>query len=143
MFATEPFRRGQFIAEYTGKRIPSEGADDLDNRYLFEVNSKWTINGATRKNIARYINHGCKPNAEIYIVKSRIKIRARKRIQPGDEITYDYGKDYFDTFIKANGCRCTACLEKRRERQRAYRAKVKRRATRQAKSRKLSGTRQS
>ena len=31
---------------------------------------------------------------------------ARKAIKPGEEITYDYGKEYFDEHIKPFGCRC-------------------------------------
>ena len=54
---------------YSGRKITTEIADELDNRYLFEVNSRWTIDGATRKNRARYINHSCRPNAEVYFVK--------------------------------------------------------------------------
>ena len=33
----------------------------------------------------------------------------------GEEFTYDYGKEYFDTHIKPNGCRCPKCAENRRE----------------------------
>src|SRR6266496_3722076 len=72
-------------------------------RYLFEVNTRWTIDGSNRRNRARYINHSCRPNAEAYFVKHVIKIRAIKNIKPGDEITYHYGRDYFDSFIKALG----------------------------------------
>ena len=52
-------------------------------------------------NLARYINHACRPNAEVYFVKHVIKIRAIKNIKPGDEITYHYGRNYVDAFIKA------------------------------------------
>ena len=43
----------------------------------------------------------------------RVIIVARKKIQPGEEITYDYGKDYFDIFLKPIGCQCDKCREKR------------------------------
>ena len=33
-----------------------------------------------------------------------IKIRAIKSIKPGDEITYHYGRNYVDAFIKPVGC---------------------------------------
>jgi SET domain-containing protein len=79
------------------------GRGRLDNRYMFEINSRWTIDGSSRRNRARYINHSCRPNAEVYFVKHVIKIRAIKNIKPGDEITYHYGRDYFDSFIKAVG----------------------------------------
>jgi hypothetical protein len=36
-----------------------------------------------------------------------------KKIGVGDEITYDYGKDYFDYYIKPYGCKCASCVAKR------------------------------
>lgn len=110
LFATEPIKKGSFIIEYFGPKLSNKEAEELSTKYLFELNSRWTIDGSPRENIARYINHGCKPNAEANIVRGRVKIRAIKTIQPGDEITYNYGKDYFNTFIKPMGCRCIACL---------------------------------
>jgi SET domain-containing protein len=113
MFALEPIRKGRFIARYSGRKIDSDKADELDNKYLFEINSRWTIDGATRRNIARYINHSCRPNAEVYFVGHVIKIRAIKNIKPEQEITYNYGRDYFDSFLRAVGCKCLACVRKR------------------------------
>jgi SET domain-containing protein len=46
-------------------------------------------------------------------VKLVIKIRAIKNIKPGDEITYHYGRNYFEAFIKDVGCRCMACARKK------------------------------
>lgn len=134
LFATEFIPKGRFIIRYTGPRITNEEADRRDNRYLFELNNRWTIDGTTRKNIARYINHSCRPNAEVYFVGHAIKIRARRNIQPGEEIGYDYGRDYFDSFIKPVGCKCLKCLEKRREERSA-----KRLARKRAKSRRKNG----
>jgi hypothetical protein len=113
LFATKPIKKRQFIARYWGRRIPTETADERNNRYMFEVSSRWTIDGSTRRNLARYINHSCRPNAEPFIHAGIIRIRAIKEIEPGEEITYHYGRDYFDTFIKPN-CKCKACRDKRR-----------------------------
>ena len=129
LFARVPIRKGQFILRYSGRKISTETADDLGNRYLFEINSRWTIDGATRKNRARYINHACRPNAEVYFVKHTIKIRAIKNIKPEDEITYHYGRNYVDAFIKAVGCKCKFCARKRTK-LRALKRKRKRRARR-------------
>jgi uncharacterized protein len=108
-----PIKKGQFIIRYSGRKLRSEVADQIDNRYLFEVNARWTIDGSGRRNRARYMNHSCRPNAEVYFVKHVIKIRAIRNIKPDDEITYHYGRDYFDTFIKQVGCKCAACARKR------------------------------
>ena len=142
LFATKLIKRGDFIIEYTGRRINNAEADDLETKYMFELNKRWTIDGSPRRNIARYINHACKPNAETDVVKGKILITAMKRIYPGDEITYHYGRGYFDTFIKPKGCGCPACIEKRREeRAHARRLKLrreKRRAKKLAEARKKS-----
>jgi SET domain-containing protein len=110
LFATEVIEKGAFIIEYTGPRISSEEVSRRRNtRYLFEINSRWTIDGSPRWNTARYINHACRPNAKAGVSRGRIRIKAIKRIKPGDEITYNYGKSYFDTFITPIGCKCLSC----------------------------------
>jgi hypothetical protein len=121
LFSRVPIKKGQYILRYSGRKIPTETADELDTRYLFEINTRWTIDGSSRRNRARYINHACRPNAEVYFVKHVIKIRAIKNIKPGDEITYHYGRNYFEAFIKDAGCRCLACAKKRAELRRASR----------------------
>jgi uncharacterized protein len=113
LFALKPFRRGEFIAYYSGPLIGNKRADELDNKYLFEVNARWTVDGSSRKNIARYVNHSCRPNAEADVKKRKILITAIKTIHPGDEITYNYGRDYFNAFIKQRGCKCAACHQKK------------------------------
>jgi SET domain-containing protein len=114
LFATAPIRKGSFILRYIGRRVSNDEADEIDNRYLFELNSFWSIDGAGRRNVARYINHSCRPNAEVYFVGYSIKIRARRNIRPGEEIAYDYGRDHFDAFIRPKGCKCEKCRERRR-----------------------------
>lgn len=110
LFATEPIAKGTRIVEYVGRIVPTKKADDINSKYLFTVNSRWTIDGAPRRNVARYANHSCRPNAESDIVRGRVFIDAKKNISPGEEITYDYGKEYFDGIIKPMGCRCVKCL---------------------------------
>ena len=98
LFARTPIKKGTFIIRYRGKKIRTEDTEVMDTRYLFEINNRWTIDGSTRSNLARYINHACRPNAEVYFVKHVIRIRAIKNIKPDDEITYHYGRNYVDAF---------------------------------------------
>jgi uncharacterized protein len=114
VFATEPIRKGKYIVEYTGPLLTNKQCEEIDNRYLFEVNARWTIDGSPRSNVARYINHSCRPNADPMIRDRRIRIKAIRNIEPGDEITYDYGKDHFEGFIKPKGCKCAKCMETKR-----------------------------
>ena len=123
VFATEPIRKNKYIVEYTGPLLTNAQCDDrADNRYWFEVKSRWTIDGSPRSNVARYINQSCRPNADPMIRDRRIWIKAIKNIAPGDEITYDYGKDHFNAYIKPKGCLCPKCREKRRKERAGVRA---------------------
>lgn len=111
LYALEPIKKGAFIVEYTGKKIPTKVADELTTKYLFEINRTWTIDGSPRSNRARYINHSCAPNAESDVIKGQVLIFAIKNIAIGEEITFDYGEEYFDEFIKPMGCRCAKCAK--------------------------------
>jgi SET domain-containing protein len=111
LFATKPIKRGGYIATYRGRRISTEEAERREARgarYMFTINSRWTIDGSPRWNLARYINHSCRPNAKAVGRNGGIVIVASHRIEPGEEITFDYGREYFDYFFK-NDCRCSAC----------------------------------
>lgn len=109
LFAMEEIKKGQQIIEYIGTIITAKQADDDKGKYLFELNSKFTIDGKARSNIARYINHSCRGNAESDVKKMRVFISATRTIKAGEEITYDYGKEYFDEFILPIGCKCGFC----------------------------------
>ena len=117
LFATVPIKKGAFIIAYKGVRIPHAEAvrrEARGRRYIFEINSRWSIDGSSRRNLARYANHSCRPNAESALVRGDLIFRAIKPIEPGEEITYDYGQEYFDLFIKPIGCRCGKCMGRRR-----------------------------
>jgi SET domain-containing protein len=120
LFATQPIEKGAIIVNYRGRRIPTSEARQYESKhaskYMFEINSRWTVDGSSRRNLARYANHACRPNAESDLLKGQIVLRAIKTIRPGDEITYDYGREYFDLFLKAKGCKCATCRDKRRKR---------------------------
>lgn len=110
LFAVMGIPRGTKIIQYTGKRISNEEADLQRGRYLFGLDEKYTIDGSSRKNLARYINHSCLPNAYTEIIDEEIWVIAKRRIKEGEEITYHYGAEYFNYFIKPKGCKCLKCL---------------------------------
>jgi SET domain-containing protein len=109
LFATEPIPKGTRIVEYTGPLIPNEEVEKRNGKYFFGVNSKWSIDGSLRSNVARYINHSCRPNAEAFISGRRVWIWSARKIRAGEEIAYDYGEEYFDGVIKPAGCKCEKC----------------------------------
>ena len=139
LFATKPIKKGARIIRYFGPLLDSRKKKDdaVENKYLFELNGRWTIDGSVRKNIARYINHACKPNAESDVSprKRKVVIRAIKNIEPGEEINYDYGTDYFKAYLKPIGCKCAACEKKRKKKRaeaRAERLRLKAKAEKKA-----------
>ena len=139
LFATKPIKTGTKIIRYFGPLLDSRKKQDeeVDNKYLFEINNRWTIDGSVRKNIARYINHSCKPNAESDVSsrKRKVIIRAIKNIDVGEEINYDYGTDYFKIFLKPIGCKCDSCEKKRakkRAEERAEKLRLKKKAEKKA-----------
>jgi SET domain-containing protein len=139
LFATKPIKKGTKIIRYFGPLLDSRKKKDdaIENKYLFELSNRWTIDGSVRKNIARYINHACKPNAESDVKprKRKVVIRAIKNIEPGEEISYDYGTDYFKAYLKPIGCKCEACERKRRKKRaeaRAERLRLKAKAEKKA-----------
>jgi hypothetical protein len=139
LFATRPIKKGAKIVRYFGPLLDTKKKKDdaIENKYLFELNGRWTIDGSVRENIARYINHACKPNAESDVMprKRKVVIRAIKNIEPGEEINYDYGTDYFKAYLKPIGCKCEACEKKRKRKRaeaRAERLRLQARAERKA-----------
>jgi SET domain-containing protein len=107
LFAKKEFKKGETVIEYIGNRVLV--SSDIENRYIFNVNKKWDIDGSPRWNTARYINHSCRPNCEAINRQDRIFIVAKKKIAIGEEITYHYGKGYITSDYFKGGCRCTKC----------------------------------
>lgn len=149
LFATKPIKKGTKIVRYFGPMLDCNKKKDdaVENKYLFQITNRWTIDGSVRENIARYINHACRPNAESDVQKKkrRVYIRAIKDIAPGEEINYDYGTDYFKEYLKPIGCKCDFCEKKRkklraeaREAKKREKAKAEKRAVKAAAAKKLN-----
>lgn len=122
LFAIRPIGKRTRITEYKGRLLrdeEGERAENSGNRYLFEINGRWTIDGKSRKNLGRYANHSCNPNAEPIIVKRRVFINALRDIKPGEEITYSYGNDYLKNLIGKSNCKCGRCCRRKAKKARA------------------------
>jgi uncharacterized protein len=98
------------IIEYVGPVLTEDEAEELGGKYLFGLDDNRVIDGRSRSNLARYINHSCRPNAEERLARNRLWIWSIKEIQAGEEITIDYGEEYFDAYIRQKGCRCESCF---------------------------------
>ena len=109
LFTNDSIKSGKFVIEYHGHLLSDDEAEKKGGKYLCEINSKWTIDGTPRKNIARYINHSCRPNCEAVAQGKHVFVYARRGIKSGEELTYDYGKEYWVDYIKPYGCLCAKC----------------------------------
>ncbi len=112
------------IIEYVGERITkaeSQRRADIPlekhkrNKkhgavYIFELNKRHDIDGNVPYNTARFINHSCDPNCETEIARGHIWITSFKDIQPGEEITYNYGYDYDDYEEHLCNCGTKRCV---------------------------------
>jgi SET domain-containing protein len=98
VFARARIRKGARIIEYTGRRLPWKKAQDLpsadpkDPNYtvFFEVDDGNVIDASVGGNEARWINHSCDPNCETCEEEGRVFIYARRGLEPGEELFYDY-----------------------------------------------------
>ena len=113
LFARTAIPKGACVVEYVGRELSKDEWYTVKSKYLFEVTKAKTIDGSPRWNLARYINHSCRPNCEPEIHKARVYIRAKRAIKPGEELAYNYGPEYFKDFIAPHGCRCTKCAPER------------------------------
>jgi len=112
LFTEEKIPKGACIIEYIGRVATLEEMARDTGKYLFWADKLTMINGNIKTNTARYINHSCRANCEANGPNGRIFIIARRAIKPGEELTYDYGKEYFDKHIKPKGCRCARCAKR-------------------------------
>jgi uncharacterized protein len=119
LFTPEAIPAGERLIEYLGPLISNEEVDKRPNgKYFFGVNSKWSIDGTPRSNLGRYINHSCRPNCEAIVSGRRVWVWSKRALKAGEELNYDYGKEYFDAHLKPVGCKCVKCNERRRGKRR-------------------------
>jgi hypothetical protein len=97
VYTRGPISKGTRIVEYKGELVSQAEAWRREQRYLprrriwiFNVNRRWARDAAFGGNIARYINHACRPNCYVEIDGRTIWIVASHRIERGEELTYDY-----------------------------------------------------
>jgi SET domain-containing protein len=112
LFALEAIPAGKPIIEYKGSILSEDEAEEKGGKYLYGLSNNRALDGSSRKNPARYINHSCKPNAADRISRNRVWIWSLQDIEAGEEITTDYGLEYFDQYIKPIGCLCVKCASR-------------------------------
>jgi len=106
VFAARDIPKKTTVIEYRGKRLTHAQADrryandsDSGHTFLFTLNDRYLIDGGDGGNVARWINHSCKPNCQAWVVehgsgdprKDKVVIESLRDIRAGEELTYDYG----------------------------------------------------
>lgn len=109
MFATRTIPKNTRIIDYAGEKISNQESLKRERRYIrrgriwcFKLTNRTVIDAGVGGNLARFINHSCRPNCYVHIVDGVIWIRAARRIRTGEELTYHYHTDG-DCLI---ACRC-------------------------------------
>jgi uncharacterized protein len=109
VYAVQRIDEDARIVEYKGALISQAEAWRREQRYLprgriwiFDIDTRRARDAAFGGNIARYINHACRPNCYVDIEGRHIWIRASRPIRSGEELTYDYNTGG----VAGIDCRC-------------------------------------
>ncbi len=112
LFAISKIKKGEKIIQYIGDKVTKKEGDrraDIQLKkaeknkkngmvYVFELNTKYDIDGGVVRNYARFINHSCDPNCEVVITNNEICISAIKNLKKDTELTYNYGYPFDSDF---------------------------------------------
>ena len=97
IYSGERITKNSRIIDYAGEKISTTEADRRETKYqrngriwCFTVNRRWVRDAAVGGNMARFINHSCRPNCYVQVVGDVIWIRAARNIRKGEELFYDY-----------------------------------------------------
>ena len=100
VYATKSIAKNTRIIHYAGEKISNQESLKRERRHIrrgdiwcFKLTNRSVIDAGVGGNIARYINHSCRPNCYIEIKDGVIWIRAARTIRRGEEITYHYNTD--------------------------------------------------
>jgi SET domain-containing protein len=120
VFAVRNIKKGETVIEYTGEVITWKEAlrrhphdpTDPNHTFYFHIDDQWVIDAKHGGNAARWINHACKPNCEADEEGGRVFIKALRKIEPGEELFYDYGLvidlPYTKKLKREYACHCGA-----------------------------------
>jgi hypothetical protein len=108
-FAARFIAKGARVIEYIGERITKAESlrrCEAQNWFIFSLDGEFDLDGDVAWNPARFFNHSCAPNCEAICEDGRVWIVALRDLQPGEEITFNYGYDLID--YEEHPCRCGA-----------------------------------
>lgn len=105
LFAEQKFAPGDFIGEYTGvlRYQKPFSVNPSDYKYYYSIvegkRSRYYIDAVEQGNHCRFINHSFQGNLQPITIFScgimHIILVAKTAISIGDQLTYDYGEEYW------------------------------------------------
>ena len=97
VFTQSRITKNTRIIDYAGERITSRQSERREQRHLkagriwcFAVSRRHVIDASVGGNLAKFINHSCRPNCYSQVIGGVIWIRAARNIRAGEELTYRY-----------------------------------------------------
>jgi SET domain-containing protein len=115
VFAAEMIPARLKIGEIRGEAIScAEGrrrAASLQRIMIVEISDRTAIDASKSTDPMRFTNHSCQANARLAIIAGRIEFYSMRAIEPGEEITVNYGATHHEGKLR---CRCGApnCIGK-------------------------------
>jgi uncharacterized protein len=107
LFAEQPLAARRKLGEFTGKKISVQEArrraKNARRIVIVEISETEAIDGSRGTSPFRFVNHSCDPNLFIRIAHRRVEFYAKRDIQPGEELTCDYGDSHHEGRLP---CRC-------------------------------------
>lgn len=121
----EPAHEGDFIIEYVGevltakdarRRMEQAMANNEPHVFQLDLGNDQIIDARHKGNLARFVNHSCDPNCALqkWNVRgvTRVGIIAKRRIEAGEELSFDYSFEqssdlHFHCLCGAPNCRGT------------------------------------
>eukprot|EP01084_Bolivina_argentea_P200296 342518_1 len=101
LLATQDIVKGEFVVEYKGKYVCITNSDEymnMNHYYSHKINNEWVINSWKIGNEGSFANHDCNGNMESQVWEvngqKKIILVASEDINAGDELTFDYGREY-------------------------------------------------
>jgi SET domain-containing protein len=97
VYATSAVTKNTRVIDYAGELISRAECRRRARRqnrrgqvWCFIISRVQARDAAVGGNLARFINHSCRPNCYVDIAGDIIWIRASRRIRAGEELSYDY-----------------------------------------------------
>lgn len=103
------FDKGRYIGEYTGELLPLDSHPaDTAGLYRYEIPGVCAVDAEQAGNWTRFMNSSCTPNVKPWgdVVGKRhvIVFQALRDIGGGEELTFNYGRRYFEKAGFLCGC---------------------------------------